>query len=212
VILGERVYFDLGTVNGERVWLARTEMGSAGPSGSHLIAAEAIASLAPSATVMVGIAFGVDDENHALGDILVPTDVVLYDHQRVGQTATAFRGLNPSADPILLGRLRAAETSWPGAKIRFGTMLSGSDLVDNQAYRDWLRAEASGGRAIGGEMELTGVFAAAERYKSRWIAAKAICDWGAAKDSGNKSALQKQAAKNEFVFHALTRGLLASAT
>ena len=59
-VLGTRVFLDLGTFGGQRVWLARTEMGAAGASGSQAVATDAIARLKPSWTVMVGIAFGVD--------------------------------------------------------------------------------------------------------------------------------------------------------
>jgi nucleoside phosphorylase len=187
-------------------------MGASGAAGSQAVATDAIARLKPSWTVMVGIAFGIDRDTQKIGDVLVPTEVVLYDNQRVGADRTEIRVGRPTADAMLIARLRAARIDWTTSSVHFGALLSGDDLVDNEEHRDWLLQEAAGGRAIGGEMELSGVFAAAEIHKARWIAAKAICDWAAAKNNRGKAARQRKAARNAalFVRHAVDRGLLAS--
>ena len=146
--------------------------------------------------------------------MLVPTEVVLYDHQRVGADKTVIRDLRPIADGMLVTRLRAAKIDWTASGVHFGALLSGDDLIDNEEHRDWLIDEAAGGRAVGGEMELAGVFYAAEINKARWIAAKGICDWAAAKSSRGKDGRQRKAARMAagFVRHAVDRGLLASPT
>ncbi|NER52540.1 MAG: hypothetical protein F6J92_39065 [Symploca sp. SIO1A3] len=67
----DRVYFDLGTVNGARVFLTQSEMGSSGLNGSSQTVAKGIDALSPLAVIMVGIAFGISEDKQAIGDILV---------------------------------------------------------------------------------------------------------------------------------------------
>jgi nucleoside phosphorylase len=79
-----RVYFDLGTVNGARVKVTRCEMGAGGLGASLQAVAKGIATLSPSAVIMVGIAFGVSEEKQSIGDVLVTEQLRLYDLQRLG--------------------------------------------------------------------------------------------------------------------------------
>jgi nucleoside phosphorylase len=215
---GQRIYLELGTFSGSRVFLVRSEMGSAGPAGSAFTADDAIRDLRPRWTLMLGIAFGVDPSDQEIGDVLVPTEIALYDHKRIGTTkegeaTVSYRDGPGRPDPALVGRLRAARLDFGGAAVLFGRLLSGSELVDNEAHREVLVAEAAGGKAIGGEMELAGLFAAAEREKGRWAAAKAICDFADGQKKKDKEARQRLAANNSarFARHVIGAGLLNSA-
>ena len=67
--VGDRTYHDLGEVKGVHVFLALSEMGAGGMGASQQAVQKAIDALRPSAVIMVGIAFGVDEEKHAIGDI-----------------------------------------------------------------------------------------------------------------------------------------------
>lgn len=60
-----RVYFDLGVVNGARVWLTRSEMGAGGLGASLHTVDKGIEALSPAAVIMVGIAFGLHAEKHS---------------------------------------------------------------------------------------------------------------------------------------------------
>jgi nucleoside phosphorylase len=61
----ERMYFDLGAINGARVFLTQSEMGSGGLDASLLTVRKGIDALSPAAVIMVGIAFGVNDQKQA---------------------------------------------------------------------------------------------------------------------------------------------------
>lgn len=214
---GQRIYLELGWFSGQRIFLVRSEMGSSGPSGSAFTAEDAMRDLRPTWVLMLGIAFGAKPSDQTIGDVLVPTEIVLYDHKRrgtsnAGGATTSYRDAPGKPDPVLLARLKAARLDFAGAAVRFGTMLSGSELVDNEVYRDALVAEAAGGKAIGGEMELHGLFSAAELEKARWGAAKAICDFADGRKKENKAAQQALAAANSARFgrHVIDSGLLDS--
>jgi nucleoside phosphorylase len=212
---GMQIYWELGDQAGRRVFLVRSNMGAGGAGGSLVTAEDAIEDLSPDWVVMVGIAYGADSTTQNIGDILVPTKEIPVDHQKVssenGKPKTEFRDDPIPADETLLKRMREGIPGFTGAVVTLGPVLSGSTLIDNEDYRDALIAQASRGRAIGGEMELHGVASAANGLKARWGAAKAICDFADGDKAKDKPARQKLAARNaaRFVGHLLDVGLLA---
>jgi nucleoside phosphorylase len=205
VTLEERLYHNLGTVNGTTVYHAISEMGSGGSGGMQQTVEKAISALDPGAVIAVGIAFGVNEEKQAIGDILVSKLLRLYDLQRVGKRSRIdLRGARPDASPRLMSHFRGfAQTKWKGAEVRFGVMLTGDKLVDNVDYRDQLIKFE--GEAEGGEMEGAGLYVSSYDNKVDWIVIKAICDWADGNKGVDKTARQKLAAKNaaEFVVESL---------
>jgi nucleoside phosphorylase len=171
-------------------------------------AGKAIAALRPGAVIMVGIAFGINEQKQKLGDILVSRQLMLYDVQRVSATQIVPRGDRPHASARLLDYLTSAELDWSGAHVRFGLLLTGEKLVDNVDYRDQLRKLEV--EAIGGEMEGAGVYAACQDARVDWVLVKSICDWADGNKAQDKDERQQQAAKNaaDFVVHALRHAKL----
>ena len=76
--IDNRMYFDLGAVNGARLFLTQSEMGTSGPDASLQTVRKGVEALQPAAVVMVGIAFGVNEQKQAIGDILVTEQLRLY--------------------------------------------------------------------------------------------------------------------------------------
>ena len=212
VSIGDKIYRDLGTVNGTRVFLALSEMGTVGPGSSLQSVGKGIAALRPSAVVMIGIAFGVNDQKQSIGDILVSRQLMLYDAQRVSATQIVPRGDRVHCSTWLLDYLTSAELDWTGPKVRFGLVLTGDTLVDNVDYRDQLRKLEV--EAIGGEMEGAGLYVACQDAKVDWVLVKSICDWADGNKAQDKDVRQEQAAKNsaEFVVHALRHAELNAKT
>ena len=204
---GDHIYHELGTVNGAGVWLVQSGMGAGGLDGAQQTVSKALAQLRPPAVVMVGIAFGMNENKQAIGDILVSENLRLYESQRVGtddgQTRIILRGDRPHGSPWLLRAFKTADLGWQGAKVRFGCVLSGEKLVDNLDFREQLRAFEL--EAIGGEMEGAGLYAACQDAKVDWLLVKAICDWADGQKSQDQQARQGLAARNavEFVLHGL---------
>lgn len=162
-----------------------------------------IAALHPAAVIMVGIAFGVNDQKQSLGDILVSRQLLLYDAQRLSATQIVPRGDRVHCSPWLLNYLTSAELDWTGPTVRMGLVLTGDKLVDNVDYRDQLRKLEV--EAIGGEMEGAGLYVACQDAKVDWILVKSICDWADGNKAQDKDARQQQAAQSAaaFVVHAL---------
>jgi nucleoside phosphorylase len=201
-----RIYFDLGTVNGARVRLTQSEMGAGGLGGAQHAVGKGIAALSPVAVIMVGIAFGVNDEKQHIGDVLVTEQLRPYELQRVGvedgQMKIILRADKPHASPWLLNLFRSSEVTWDGVPLWFGPILTGEKLVDSLDFRNQLRTFEP--EAVGGEMEGAGLYVACHDQKVDWILAKAICDWADGNKGKDKAERQALAAKNAatFVLHA----------
>lgn len=205
VPLKERLYHDLGSVNGTTVYHAISEMGAGGSGGMQQTVERVIGALKPGAVIAVGIAFGVNEEKQAIGDILVSKLLRLYDLQRVGTRGKiVLRGARPDASPRLMSHFRGfAQTKWGGARVRIGVLLTGDKLVDDVDYRDQLLEVES--EAEGGEMEGAGLYASSYDNRVDWIVIKAICDWADGNKCVEKAARQQLAARNaaEFVVESL---------
>ena len=206
--IGDRVYHDLGEINRTRVFMGLSEMGSGGLGASQQAVEKGIAALKPSSVIMVGIAFGVNEEKQAIGDVLVSQQLRLYELQRVGRVGTnkiILRGDKPHASTWLLNYLKSADLYLGESKpkVRFGVVLTGEKLVDNVDYRDELKTFEP--EAIGGEMEGAGLYVACQDGKVDWILVKAICDWADGHKATDEDQRQHLAARNaaSFVLHAL---------
>ena len=206
---GGRAYHDLGYLNGKRIALVKSEMGSSSVGGSTTTTMLMVGHLSPKWIIMVGIAFGVDKEKQSIGDVLISKQVLCYELQRVGTGAQGepklkSRGEKTSAHPPLVSLLQATASLWSEARVTAGLVLSGDKLVDNVDFREQIKALAEG-EAIGGEMEGTGLIAAAAETCTPWVIVKAICDWADGKKSHKKKERQELAAKNavSFIFRAL---------
>src|SRR5205085_11334024 len=120
---GDRMYQDLGVVNGAKVFLAQSEMGSGGLGASLQTVQKGIAALSPAAVIMVGIAFGINADKQSIGDVLVSQRLWLYDLQRVGtgrdgKLEIIPRGDQPHASPWLMSCFQVADQHWDEAKAK----------------------------------------------------------------------------------------------
>lgn len=195
-----RLYHNLGAVNGTTVYHAISEMGSGGSGGMQQTVEKAINALDPGAVIAVGIAFGVNEEEQAIGDIIVSKMLRLYELQRVGNgSRIVLRGARPDASPRLMNHFRGfSQTKWKGASVRVGVILTGEKLVDNVDYRKQLLKFES--EAVGGEMEGAGLYVSSYDKKVDWIVIKAICDWADGNKGVDKTRRQQLAAKNAAQF------------
>jgi nucleoside phosphorylase len=211
LIIGNSTYYNLGTIHNANIFLVQSEMSSVGPAGSSLTILEGITQISPSSLIMVGIAFGVNPEKQSIGEVLVSKQLMSYALQRIGTDTDSgeriiiHRGDRSSSSIRLLDRFRSGELSWKGAKVEFGLILSGPILIDNIDYRKQLQELEP--EAIGGEMEGSGLYDAANRSKVDWILVKAICDWADGNKHQHKSQRQIKAARNaaNFTFHVLNQ-------
>jgi nucleoside phosphorylase len=197
----------LGKFGAYRTAVTRCGMGSGGERGSTLAAPEAIRTWQPRAIIMPGIAFGKSPAKQKMADVLVASQIVPYEKQRLGQH-TNFRDPIPPSNAALQNRFENA-LDWrferPDGEpcaLLIGPILSGDKLVDDPEFKAFLISNFP--EAIGGEMEGAGLAAAAGRSSVPWILVKAICDWGDGKKHGKHQPLAAAAAVS-LVHHILSQ-------
>ena len=198
----EKTYYDLGYIGRARTVIVQAN--DMGPIEANATVDEGIRELSPYAVIMTGIAFGVRAKGQQIGDVLVSKLIHDYDSERVGtgeddQLLSHQRGARATASGWLIDRFNAGNHDWScPPEIHFGSILSGSKLIDNKEYQTALLRSAPD--AIGGEMEGVGLYKAANRHRVHWLLVKGISDWGDGRKGENKSANQKLAAGNAASF------------
>lgn len=200
-------YYQLGVIGEAKVWLVRSGMGEGGTRGATLTVADAISELEAGAIILVGVAFGMKTpDKQPIGQILVARQIFAYDPAKLFQSQSIPRGDKVSSSSRMQSRFEDGCLEWEGADVEFGLVISGSKLVNDQAFRD--RILEGEQEAIGGEMEGAGLYAAAASKKKDWILVKAVCDYGDGNKDKNKDENQQVAARNaaEFVLHVINRG------
>ncbi len=180
VFQDQNTYF-VGQLGNYETSVCMCEMGSVGRDASSAVTADAIRFWSPIAVLMVGIAFGRDQNKQRIGDVLVADRIIPYEPKRQGAATTFPRGHQHSVGATLLNRFRNT-TGWSfggpdgvPCDVHFGPILSGEKLVDDPDFKEDLFEDFP--HAIGGEMEGAGLSASAERLKCEWILVKGICDW-----------------------------------
>ncbi|EOH6075979.1 NACHT domain-containing protein [Burkholderia cenocepacia] len=185
------IYSFSGVINGQRVYVARSLMGSTGSGASIDTVLNITSDLAPKVLICVGIAWGAKNgQGQEIGDVLLSTRLRDAQHHKSTDGHIIPRGDLQSVDGTLLKTfISAAHDS--GVRVHDGLLVSIETLFDDEAARNRFIA-MDDGQPIGGEMEASGVLFSLRRATGtpvRWIVVKGICDWGFKK---NVDAAQKE--------------------
>lgn len=190
----------------EAVHLELQSQGSVKSGASLPSIISAIEYWQPDAVILIGIAFGKDNEDKGeprqhIGDVLISTMIVDYESGKIKDGKMCSDGSKPESGKTLISVFKNYSKNWSfdihgrNAKCEFGEILSGDKVVDDPEFKEKLFNLFP--RAIGGEMEGRGAYVACrEKRMSEWIVVKAICDWGENKSNPNKQRDQIIAAKS----------------
>ena len=202
----ESTYF-LGQLGMYPCSLVLGEAGSDTRKGSAIESFAGLELWSPLAIIAPGIAFGrqFGEAGQVPGDVLVSTQMYPYHHSKLTPEGPEDRGPHPEASVVLIDRVTNSAWSWTtesGERRQpiLGPLLTGPHLINDQRARDELFARFP--RAIGGEMEATGIYSAASRLGIQWIVIKGVCDWAAEKGDQNQALAARNSA--EFVLSLLS--------
>lgn len=167
-------------------------MGSVGAASSVVTVKDAISILNPKIIIMIGIAFGIDDQSQEIGDVLIADSIVPYNYKKITPDATIIRSNPVPTSGLLLNRFKnVRDWEFPlakrGAAKIISPVFSGEELINNLERRKEL--EKINPQARGGEMEGAGLYAAANGT-SEWILVKGICDFADGNKDSNKESNQ----------------------
>jgi nucleoside phosphorylase/GTPase SAR1 family protein len=185
-------------------WFHMPSQGTCNPDAT-ILCGNVIEHVSPIAVVMVGIAFGADEENQKIGDVLVSKEILNYDSRKERNGTTQYKERPKESGYQLFNAFRSEFSNWweypPGAgkdkrfKVIDGAILTGSALVDDYKFRQKLLADFSDYDPVGGEMEGYGIYSQCRSDSiSEWIIVKSICDWAYDKQNTDKDIWQKTAA------------------
>ncbi len=179
--VGPETYY-LGKFGTHNAVVTKCRMGAIS-EGSVILATDQAQRLwHPKAVIMTGIAFGKAPEKQKMADVLIASQIISYEQQRVSSDKIIHRGSIPPSNTTLLNRFENVQ-NWKflrpddrACSIHIGPILSGEKLIDNPEFKETLLKYFP--QAIGGEMEGAGLVAASGRVGTAWILVKSICDWG----------------------------------
>lgn len=193
VYKGNDTYY-IGKFGKYSVAHVQSSMGSISKGSSIVTVKSALDCIKPKIVIMIGIAFGVDNQKQNIGDVLLSETIIAYNPKRVGKNKITQRGAESPASTFLLNRFKSI-TTWEyilecGNKAKFipAKMLSGEELIDNQERRDELLCLYP--EVKGGEMEGIGVATACDN-SAEWILVKGICDFADGNKASNKNKQQQ---------------------
>ena len=204
---GENSYY-IGKCGLYNTVVTKCRIGAIGEGAATIATYEALNLWKPRVIIMVGIAFGKDATKQKIGDVLVASEIIFYEKERVGLNENVSRSPIPPSSRTLLDRFENAHGwnfTYPDNSQRqpiVGSILSGEKLIDNSDFKATLFERFP--EAIGGEMEGHGLCSVARALKTDWILVKAICDWGDGKKDKKHQPFAAAAAA-DLVSHVLSQ-------
>lgn len=205
VIDGSETYY-IGRFGEFDTVVTMCNVGTIGASGATLAVDSLIRTWDPIGIIMVGIAFGANKTKQHVGDVLVASNIIPYENQRIGDRIIYRNPVAPSSHE-LINRIRNT-FDWDfrrpdNIKVgkHIGQILSGEKLVDNIDFKNELLEQYP--QVIGGEMEGSGLWSAADKHKKSWILIKSVCDWGDGEKHDNYQPLAAASAVSlcEFILN-----------
>ena len=140
--------------------------------------------------VAVGVCFGMDQEKHKLGDVIISGMICDFTNKREGVGQNEYhRGPQHSVKPAITHKFRPPHGfKMPhNIKVSTGVLISTGSLIDNLDVKQKLLDQKPD--AIAGEMEGAGIMTAIDYAPERVsaIVIKGIGDWG----DGDKESTKK---------------------
>tara|TARA_R110002111_G_scaffold164386_1_gene230537 strand:- start:884 stop:2977 length:2094 start_codon:yes stop_codon:yes gene_type:complete len=204
---GPETYY-LGKFGAYGAAVTKCRMGSIGQGSVTLAAEQGQRLWKPKAVLMVGIAFGRDEQKQKIADVLVASQIIPYEKQRVDESGVKFRDPIPPTCSTLLNRFENTQ-NWmfnrpcgTQSHMIVGPILSGEKLVDDPDFKQTLLDAFP--TAVGGEMEGAGLCAATGRVGTPWILVKSVCDWADGQKKDKHQPLAAAAAAS-LVHHVLSQ-------
>ncbi|MBL8577040.1 MAG: hypothetical protein JNK47_07430 [Mesorhizobium sp.] len=163
------------------IFHARTSAGSGGVHGSLLSSTKLLAIPDIKYAISVGICFGADSSRQKFGDVLVSEIILPYELSAARAGDFESRGIPIVSDNMAIAYARGVRSTFSARfGIHVGPVLSGEKLVDDPDFKASLLRRFP--KAIGGEMECSGLAASCLDRRIPFVMFKGICDFAENKE------------------------------
>ncbi len=180
------------------------QQGSLRQNASMLSVHEGMDLLSPCGVIVIGIAYGSNEDKENFYDILVstaiqPVHTLKYNNGKIENRNQIYYASDVLVNIFLnnYDRNDYKNRLVDYNKVISGTILSSEGLINDRDYRDSLinYFSSEDSNIIGGEMEGEGVASVMENLENRhWIVIKSICDFADGNKDDNKEVKQHFAA------------------
>lgn len=174
------VYANLGTTPNAPAGVA-LPITEAGRINAAVLTTKALTLWQPQVTLLVGLSGGFQSAGVSLGDVLVATEILDFELQKMttNETEIRWRTFAPSED-LLNCAVGTARENWPQNKgnsprVHFGPMLSGEKIVASSSFAKILQTWRHD--ALGVEMEGSGVATAVNHSQTRFMMIRGVADF-----------------------------------
>lgn len=201
-IVADGCWYRFGSIGGHKiVHIQPQDTSSFTPNGSCRALISAFRRFHPKLVVSLGVAFGIDEKKHHLGDVLISEKLCAYDAKNKrtnGKIKLDEKGFYQTDSSLMCAWKNLLSYSrFPGtsdSKSRpfdwyCGLMLSGGTVLSDSAEKKrLLKAIENRGHknCIGGEMEGNGMYFTCAEENIPCVVIKGICDWGEEKNGWDK--------------------------
>ena len=160
------------------------------------------AALAPTLILMIGMCMGMPRRRLKFGTVVVPNEVVTFDHQRLTSTGTTYRPHGARVDTGLYRLARILGTqSLPYAVVLDKGLASASAKIEHVNASLVGAIESSFPDAVAYDMEGWGFYQASNGTDCLWI--KAVADSGEAQGQSGEQRIAKNAEQADATLNAL---------
>lgn len=203
--IGDHSLYCFGSFRGVNINMVQSEMGTESPGGATLTVNDVCHELCPQYVISVGICYGLDEKKSSLGDVVVASQLQIYDLRKItgADEEVIPRGDNTSSSVILLDRFRSSSMTYDKREtIHFEKFITGNTLVNSISVVKKLKNTFK--EAFAGDMEAGGIYSVCEKKKINWGIVKGISDWGFNKDNSYQDLARTNAIS--FVFYSIAQG------
>lgn len=209
--------YRLGIMGKLNLLLTQTEMGTERMGSARDKIRDLARILNPDYIISTGICYGLKrksakvKDGNSVGDIVIANQLQMYETAKVsevnGEIQYIPRGDKVAVSTELLDAFRTAShlyTNKNHCLVSFGLLLTGNLLVNSQQVVDDLKKRFP--EALNGDMEAGGIYSACHDNGIKWIAVKAISDWGYDKTDKHQDLARQNL--YDFLFDVLENGLI----
>lgn len=173
-----------------------------GQVDAALTASKIVQFVQPTIALMVGMCMGMPKRSLAVGTVVVPNEVIAFDHQRLTREGTEYRPHGDRVDNSLYRLVRTMDTHGHSYKVVLDKALASASVkIENCNSELVEKIQASFPDAAAFDMEGSGFYRALSQLECLWV--KGVADSAEAQGAASEARDEKHLVQNRATKNAL---------